>query len=266
MPDFETDKLRLHYQVEGADSAPWLILSNSLGTHLGMWAPQMPALTQHFRVLRYDMRGHGKSSVPAGPYCIAQLGEDVLALMDHVEIGSAHFCGLSMGGMIGMWLAANRPSRFERLVLANTAARIGSPELWNARIDKVDSEGMASIVPAVIERWFTADFVQHAPQEVGVVRQMLLQTPAAGYTAACAAVRDMDQRDGLASINAPTLVIGGTQDLATPPQDSKLVAERIQGARYVELDAAHLSSWEMRDAFTGHLLGFLKKEHAPRDG
>lgn len=259
MPYFETDNLRLHYQVDGADGAPWLILSNSLGTQLDMWAPQMPALLKHFRVLRYDTRGHGKSSVPAGPYSIAQLGDDVIALMDHLKIDRAHFCGLSMGGMIGMWLGANRQPRIDRLVLCNTAAKIGTPELWNARIAKVDSEGMAAITSAVIDRWFTAGFVQRAAKEIEVVRRMLLDTPPAGYTANCAAVRDMDQREGLGGITAPTLVIGGTHDLATPPQDSKLVADRVKGGRYVELDAAHLSNWERPDEFTDHLVGFLMK-------
>jgi 3-oxoadipate enol-lactonase len=259
MPYFETENLRLHYQVEGADGAPWLILSNSLGTRLDMWAPQMPALLKHFRVLRYDTRGHGKSSVPAGPYSIAQLGDDVIALMDHLKIDRAHFCGLSMGGMIGMWLGANRQSRINSLVLCNTAAKIGTPDMWNARIAKVESEGMAAIVSAVIDRWFTADFVQRAAQEIEPVRQMLLDTPPAGYAANCAAVRDMDQREGLGGITAPTLVIGGTHDLATPPQDSKLVADRIKGGGYVELDAAHLSSWERPEEFTGHLIGFLTK-------
>jgi 3-oxoadipate enol-lactonase len=257
MAYFETDDLRLRYQVEGADNAPWLVMSNSLGTRLEMWEPQMPALAEHFRVLRYDTRGHGESSVPAAPYTIPQLGGDVIALMDHLGIDRAHFCGLSMSGIIGMWLGADQPDRIDRLVLANTAARIGTPELWNARIDKVDREGMAPIVPAVIDRWLTPGFQERAPIEVDVVRQMLLDTPAAGYTASCAAVRDTDQRSRLATIKAPTLVIAGTQDLATPPQDSELVADRIAGARYVELDAAHLSNWEVADVFTGHLVGFL---------
>jgi 3-oxoadipate enol-lactonase len=259
MSFFETDKLRLRYQVEGDADAPWLILSNSLGTQLEMWSPQMPALLKHFRVLRYDTRGHGQSSVTPGPYTIPQLGGDVVALMDHLNIARAHFCGLSMGGMIGMWLGAQQSKRIDRLVLSNTAAKIGVPELWNTRIGKVDSDGMAAIAPGVIERWFTPAYQQRAPQEVGVVRQMLLDTPAAGYTANCAAVRDWDQREGLGGIDAVTLVIGGTHDLATPPQDSKLVAERIPRARYVELNAAHLSNWEMADAFTQHLVGFLTK-------
>jgi 3-oxoadipate enol-lactonase len=257
MPFLEKDALRMHYRIDGADGAPWLILSNSLGTNLGMWAPQMPALLQKFRVLRYDTRGHGESNVTPGPYSIAQLGGDVIALMDYLGIARAHFCGLSMGGMIGMWLGANHADRIERLVLCNTAAKIGTPELWNARIDKVNAEGMASITAGVIDRWFTPEFQQRAPEQIAVVRQMLLDTPAAGYAANCAAVRDMDQRDGLATVTAPTLAIGGMHDLATPPQDSKLVAERVVQGRYVELHAAHLSNWERPDEFTAELVSFL---------
>lgn len=257
MPFMQIDGVSLHYQFEGRDDAPCLVLSNSLGTELGMWTPQMPALLTHFRVLRYDTRGHGQSAVTPGPYAIEQLGKDVVALMDHLGIGTAHFCGLSMGGMTGMWLGANRPDRIARLVLCNTAARIGTPESWNARIDMVNSEGMAAIVPAVIDRWFTPAFQQRAPQTIEVVRGMLLRMPAAGYTACCAAVRDMDQRDGLTGIRAPTLVIAGTRDMATPPADGRFVAEKIPGARYVELDAAHLSNFEQAEAFTENLTGFL---------
>lgn len=259
MPYIDAPELRLHYQVEGREGAPWLVLSNSLGTTLDMWAPQMPALLQYFRVLRYDTRGHGQSGIPVGPYAIDQLGNDVIALMDALGIARAHFCGLSMGGMTGIWLGIHQPSRFDRLVLCNTSARIGPPELWNARIAKVNSEGMASIVPAVIERWFTPAFQQRAPQQVEQVRRMLLNTDPAGYTANCAAVRDMDLRDGVATIRAPALVIAGKHDKATPPEDGKLVAERISGARFVELDAAHLSNWEMAEAFTNELVGFLNQ-------
>ena len=257
MPFMQIDGVSLHYQLEGRDDAPCLVLSNSLGTDLGMWAPQMPALLGHFRVLRYDTRGHGQSAVAPGPYSIEQLGNEVVALMDHLGIGAAHFCGLSMGGMTGMWLGANRPDRIGQLVLCNTAARIGTPESWNARIEMVNSEGMAAIVPAVIDRWFTPAFQQRAPHTVEIVRGMLLRMPAAGYTACCAAVRDMDQRDGFSRIRAPTLVIAGTQDMATPPADGRFVAEKIPGARYLELDAAHLSNFEQAEAFTENLIGFL---------
>jgi 3-oxoadipate enol-lactonase len=249
--------VKLHYEIEGREDAPVLVLSNSLGTSLEMWAPQMPALLQRFRVLRHDCRGHGKSDVPAGPYSIAQLGGDVLALMDHLGIQRAHFCGLSMGGMIGMWLGTHHGDRLHRLVLCNTAAKIGTPDLWNARIDKVRAEGMQAITAGVIDRWFTPGYQQSSPQQVGIVRGMLLATDPEGYAANCAAVRDMDQRSEIAAIRVPTLVISGSHDLATPPADGRAAADAIPGARYVELDAAHLSNWEQPEQFTAALVDFL---------
>ena len=262
MPCIDTNAVRLHYRVEGREDAPWLILFKSLGVTLDMWAPQMPTLRQHFRVLRYDMRGHGLSSIPSGPYTIDQIGNDVIALMDGLGIARAHFCGLSMGGVVGIWLGIHQPSRVDYLVLSNTSARIGTPESWNARIDKVNSEGMASVVPAVIDRWFTPDFQQRVPQQVEQVRRMLQNTDPTGYTANCAAVRDMDLRDALSTIKAPTLVIVGKHDMVTTPQDGKRVAERIAGVRFVELNAAHLSNWEMADAFTEEVVGFLSKSRS----
>ncbi len=247
---------RLHYQVEGRDDAPWLILSNSLGTTLDMWAPQMPAL-QGFRVLRYDTRGHGKSAIPSAPCSIAQLGKDVIALMDALGVTRAHFCGLSMGGMTGMWLGIHQPKRIDRLVLCSALPYLGAPDVWNARIAKVQGEGMASIVPAVIDRWFTQAFQQRAPAQVEQVRRMLLNCDPAGYTANCAAVRDMDQRDGVAAITAPTLIIAGKHDQSVPPADAKKLTGEIAGARFVELNAAHLTNWEAAEAFTAELLGFL---------
>ncbi|HEV2611889.1 MAG TPA: 3-oxoadipate enol-lactonase [Noviherbaspirillum sp.] len=260
MPFFDSKDVRLHYRIDGRgddERAPWLILSNSLGTTLDMWAPQMTALRSEFRILRYDTRGHGESGVPAGPYDIAQLGSDVVSLMDHAGIPRAHFCGLSMGGMTGLWLGINQPERIDRLALCNTGAKIGTPDAWNTRIHTVNAEGMAAIVPAVLDRWFTPGYRQQAQEEIERVRQMLLQTPAAGYTANCAAVRDMDQRDGVSTITAPTLVIAGTHDLATTPQDGRFIADRIAGARYVELDAAHLSNMEQAEAFNRTLADFL---------
>ena len=257
MSYFDNNGVRFYYALEGREDAPVLVLSNSLGTNLDMWAPQMPALLPHFRVLRHDARGHGRSDVTPGPYTIAQLGGDVLALMDHLGISRAHFCGLSMGGMIGMWLGTHHAGRIDRLVLCNTAARIGTPDTWNPRIAKVEAEGMASVVDTVLDRWFTPGFRQRAPQQVAVVRDMLLDTAPAGYGANCAAVRDMDLRADIASIGLPTLVIAGTHDGSTPAADGRAVADAIPGARYVELDAAHLSNWEQTEQFTQALLGFL---------
>ena len=261
MPFFETGTGRLYYEVDGPEQAPALVLSNSLGTNLSMWLPQLPAWSEHFRVVRYDTRGHGRSDVTQGPYTIAQLGKDVLSLLDELTIPRAHFCGLSMGGMTGIWLGVHAPARINRLVLCNTSAAIGVPEIWNTRIAKVKQDGMQSIVESVLERWFTADFLAHAPAQVERVRKMLHETSAEGYIANCAAVRDMNQRADVALIAAPTLVIGGRHDKATPPEHGELISRAIKGSRYVELNAAHLSNWEVAQAFTQTVLDFLLKQH-----
>lgn len=257
MPTLQTAELTLHYEIEGREDAPLLVLSNSLGTNKDMWQPQLPALLQHFRVLRYDTRGHGRSSVPPGDYSVAQLGDDVIALLDAVGAEQAHFCGLSMGGMTGIWLGVHRPERLDRLVLCNTAAKIGTPDTWNPRIALVRKDGMAPIAQTVLDRWFTPDFQRYAPSQVNIVREMLLQSAPEGYAANCAAVRDMDQRADLQRIATPTLVIAGTHDTSTPPQEGKAVADGIPGARYLELNAAHLSNWEQAHSFTNAVIDFL---------
>jgi 3-oxoadipate enol-lactonase/4-carboxymuconolactone decarboxylase len=257
MPFAQLADVRLHYELEGDPQRPVLMLCNSLGTTLEMWAPQMPAFLAHFRVLRYDTRGHGQSEVTPGEYSIAQLGADAVALLDHLGIRQVSFCGLSMGGMTGMWLGVNRPERVDRLVLANTGAKVGDPSIWAARFDAVRTGGMAAITPSVLERWFTARYRQLAPHEVDKVRAMLLATSPDGYIANGAAVRDMDQRAILARISAPTMVIAGAFDGSTPPELGRALAQAIDGARYVELDAAHLSNWEQAGAFTAEVLAFL---------
>ncbi len=265
MPTLVRGDVALHYAVDGRDDAPPLVMSNSLGTDLAMWAPQMDALATTFRVLRYDTRGHGRSSVPPGPYAIDQLGGDVLALLDHLGIARAHVCGLSMGGLTGMWLAIHAPERVDRLVLANTGARIGGAEFWNARIDAIRAEVATSggdrlpdrVVAAVIDRWFTKRFQQLAPSHVARVAAMLRATAADGYVANSEAIRDADLRDGLRSIAAPTLVVAGTHDPSTPPQLGRDIAAAVPGAEYVEFDAAHLSNIEQAGAFSAALLRFL---------
>lgn len=257
MPFADLADVRLHYRFDGAEDAPLLMLSNSLGTNLTMWDAQMPALVREYRVLRYDSRGHGQSEATDGPYGIAQLARDALGLLDELGIDRIRFCGLSMGGMVGQWLGVNAPDRISRLVLCNTAARIGPPEIWKARIETVEKGGMAAIVDGVVARWYTEAFRVSAPAAIEATRQMLLTTPASGYVASCAAVRDMDQRESVSRITAPTLVIAGTHDPVTTPSDCRFLVERISGARYVELDAAHLSNVEAPAAFTAALTGFL---------
>ena len=264
MPIFSRDDLRLHYRVDGAEDAPALLISNSLGTDLEMWSPQMNVLTENFRVIRYDTRGHGASSVPPGPYTLEQLGVDALAVLDHLGVQRAHFCGLSMGGLTGLWLAQNAPERIVRMVLANTGAKIGSDELWNARIDSIERAGNSggaglpeSVVDAVVKRWFTPRFRAIAPRSVERIRGMLVGTSSAGYVANCAAIRDADLRGCLAAIAIPTLVIAGTHDPSTPPALGRELADAIPGAHYLELDSAHLSNIEQAGAFNAAITRFF---------
>jgi len=257
MPRLPVGSAELEFRLDGPPSAPLLMLGNSLGTTLAMWEPQMPALTGHFRVLRYDARGHGRSSAPPGDYTIAQMGEDALALLRRAGARRMHFCGLSMGGMVGMWLGINAPALVDRLVLCNTAARIGPPDNWNARIARVREGGMAAIVEAVLARWFTPAFIDGGAPAVQAARAMLLATSPEGYCGACAAVRDMDQRDDVGRIGAPTLVVAGTRDVVCTPADHRFLADRIDGARYVELDAPHISNLEQPAAYTRALVDFL---------
>jgi 3-oxoadipate enol-lactonase len=247
----------IHYRFDGREDAPVLLLSNSLGTNLDMWTPQVSAFAERYRVLRYDSRGHGGSGAPAGPYTIALLGRDALGLLDALGIERAHVCGLSKGGMVGQWLGTNAPERLNKLVLANTAAYMGPPESWEGRIATVASKGMAAITEAVVERWFTPGFRQKEPAAVDRIRTMLLATDPAGYAGCCAAIRDMDQRGTISTITTPTLVIGGTDDPATPPALAEEIVARIVGATLTLLPAAHLSNVEQPARFTEAVLGFL---------
>jgi len=181
MPKIDSGGCHLHVEVDGPENAPVLMLSNSLGTNLHMWDEQAKELAKDFRVVRYDQRGHGKSGAPKTPYTLDRLGKDVLKILDSLEIKRTHFCGLSMGGMTGMWLGRNAPERIIRLVLSNTAAKIGDPDLWNTRILTVTKQGMSAIVGSVLERWFSKPFRERAPQTITSVRKMLLTTPPQGW-------------------------------------------------------------------------------------
>jgi 3-oxoadipate enol-lactonase len=257
MPFAQSGELRTHYELSGSEG-PVLMLCNSLGTDFSMWDAQAERLGRDFRILRYDTRGQGQSSVTADS-TIAQLGRDVVDLLDTLKLERVHFCGLSMGGMIGIWLGVNAPQRLHRLTLCNTAARIGSAEMWNARIATVRKDGMKPVAAAVMERWFTAEFRAAFPERVAKAQAMLETAPPVGYAACCAAIRDMDQRDTVSQIKTPTLIIYGAQDRVTPPGDAEFLHERIQGSVKVELNAAHLSNVEQPDAFTDAVSSFLCK-------
>ncbi len=244
--------------IDGAPDAPVLLLSNSLGTNLSMWDPQIAEWARHFRVVRYDSRGHGQSTAADRPCSMAELGADALAILDHLGIERAHWCGLSKGGMVGQWLATHARKRLNRVVLANTAAFMGPPELWNGRIRNVRANGMGGLVQPTLERWFSPGFRERDAATVATVSEMLSTTPPLGYAGCCAAIRDMDQREAIRSITSPVLVIIGAVDPATPPAAGRLIAEAIHGAQIVALDAAHLSNLEQPAAFTTAVLDFLK--------
>jgi 3-oxoadipate enol-lactonase len=262
MPLAEIVGVRIHFRLDGPPGFPVVMLSNSLGTNLSMWEPQVEALCAHYRILRYDTRGHGQTDTPPGPYTIEQLAEDAVALLDYLEIENVTFCGLSMGGMIAMLLGRTSPGRLDGLVLANTSAKIGSPESWDARIALVNENGMEAITSQVIERWFTPDFRLASPDTVNRSERMLRQNNPLGYVACCAAIRDTDQRKGLEEIKVPTLVISGARDAVTPPLEGETLASRIPGATHVVLDAAHLSNLEQSQHFNEAALSFLKDVYA----
>jgi len=248
----------MHYAVSGDRSLPVLVFSNSLGASLAMWEPQIQALGSNFRLLRYDTRGHGQSNATEGGHSIADLGRDVLRLLDTLEIERASFCGLSMGGLVGQWLGVHAPDRLHKLVLANTAAKIGAPEVWNARIALVLREGLDPVIPGTLERWFTPAFHAAHPEIVAATAAMLKTTDVPAYAACCAAIRDADFRCSIQAISTPALVVAGTHDPVTPPSDGRFLAENIPGASYVELSAAHLSNVEAAPGFNAALVEFLR--------
>jgi len=258
MPFVDANGVRTRYEESALHHVPYLLFCNSLGTTLDMWTFQLSGLSHSFRVLRYDIRGQGKSDVPPGPYSISQLADDLIALLNQLGIRRIHFCGLSMGGMIGMSLALRYPDRLSKLILCNTAPKIGTAETWNARIDAVQKGGMAAIVEGVLERWFTRAFRETDPAAIELTRQMLLSSSVEGYTACCAAIRDMDVREEIGRIQVPVLVISGTHDPVTTPQDAQFLRDTIPGAEYKELPAAHLSNVEAEEAFTMEVSRFLK--------
>src|SRR4029453_13113865 len=202
-----TSPIDVGYEISGPDDGPALVLSNSLGSTIAMWDPQVPTLAERLRVIRYDHRGHGASPVPPAPYELADLGADAVRLLDRLGLERVHWCGLSLGGMVGMWMAINAPERIDRLVLCCTSAQRGPPEMWAQRAETVRAEGVEGIADAGLERWLTADFRAHEPAATAKVRAMLVATPDAGYAACCGAIERMDLIAELGAIRAPTLVI-----------------------------------------------------------
>lgn len=256
----------LHHEVEGARTGPPLLMGGSLGSSLSMWGPQLPALADHLSVVRFDHRGHGRSPVPPGPYTIEAMGRDVLTLLDWLGLERASYCGLSIGGMVGIWLAANAPERIDRLVLICTSAHLPPAEAWRERAATVRAAGtVAAVADGVVGRWLTPAYAARKPTVVGWLKGMLESSPPEGYAAGCEAVAAMDLRDALPRIEAPTLVIAGDQDQSTPPAHGEAIAAAIPQARFELLaPMAHLGSVEQASAVTTLILDHLRLREAPR--
>jgi 3-oxoadipate enol-lactonase len=252
--------ININYVLEGPESAPVVTLSHSLAADLGMWDAQSSALAGTYRVLRYDMRGHGGTDAPAGAYTIDQLAEDALELLSALRIDRTHFVGLSMGGMIGQTLALTHPDLFRSLVLCDTFSRVPAEAvpLWHERIVTAERDGMEATVEPTIARWFSADFIRNQPVECDRVRDMIRNTPVAGYGGCCHAISELNLTGRLSQINAPTLIIVGEDDPGAPVAASEDIHERIAGSRLVVLKSArHLSNIEQADSFNTALTEFL---------
>jgi 3-oxoadipate enol-lactonase len=264
MPKVDLQHAQLNYELTGLEAVPVLMLSNSLGTDLRMWDAQLASFEQHYRVLRYDMRGHGASSVPPGPYTMDQLGNDVLGLLNMLDIPRVHFCGLSIGGAIGQWLGIHAAPRLHKLILCNTAAKIGTEQTWNSRIADVNQHGLQAIADATMQRWFTPGFRSANPSagtfQIQMMRDTLLAVDPIGYTASCAAIRDIDQREAVGRIEAPVCIIAGSQDPVTTVADAEFLRSHIPGAELHILPAAHISNVEAHELFNTTVLNFLAKE------
>jgi 3-oxoadipate enol-lactonase len=264
MPFIQVDDVRLHVQADGDPARPCVVLSNSLGTDLAMWDPQAAALARDYHVLRYDTRGHGRSGRGTAPVTLERLGLDVTGLLDALGVARAHFCGISMGGMTGLWLGSHRPERIARLVLANTAARIGTASGWTARAGQVRRDGMDGVADGAAARWFTPGFIGRERALVdGLVATLRAQDPD-GYAACCDALAGADLGPDVAAVRAPTLVVAGTDDPVTTVADGERLAAAIAAARLAVVPASHISNLEAAPAFTAHLLRFLAGEVSAR--
>jgi 3-oxoadipate enol-lactonase len=258
MPRVNIGLLSLNVVTEGPEAAPALVLAHPLGADLTVWDEIAPALAERFRLVRFDARGHGASDVPPGPYSLDDFGRDVVALLNALAIPRAHFIGLSMSGAIGQWLLIHAPEKLGRVVLANTASHFPTADSWNSRIRVARNEGMAGLAPVVAERWLTPAFRAREPERFAAIETMLRRSPAEGYAASCAALRDTDLRDALrAAPERPVLAIVGESDPSTPPALGEKLARALPGARLARLPGAHLTCVESKDGFLAAVSAFF---------
>ncbi|MDO3665113.1 3-oxoadipate enol-lactonase [Acinetobacter higginsii] len=257
MSVFQSADAQINYQTFGDPSSPALLFSNSLGTNYGMWQKQFNYFKERFYVICYDTRGHGSSSTPTDPYTLQQLGEDVIHLLDHLKIEKANFCGISMGGITGQWLAIHYPERFQRVVVSNTAAKIGQEQAWLDRAQLVRKQGLVPIANTAASRWFTDPFIQSHSAIVNNLCNDLSAGSANGYANCCEALAKADVREQLKDITIPVLIIAGTQDPVTTVADGQFMQQQIPQSKLVEINASHISNIECPEAFNVALENFL---------
>jgi 3-oxoadipate enol-lactonase len=260
MPHLDLASHHLHYRIDGdVANRPWLVFSNSLGTDLGMWDLQAAALSQSYRLLRYDRRGHGQSSAPQAPYALSDLGKDVLALFDALSIDRANFSGFSIGGLTGQWLAIHARHRLGKVVLCATAARIGTREGWDSRIEAVRKDGLRGLIADTSERWFTPGFIAAEPEVVGGVLDCFAATSPEEYIGCCAALAGANFYGELDRIIHPLLAVSGEDDPVCPPSDLKAIASNVQRGQHVSLAGRHMVNIESSSSFNTMLFDFLEQ-------
>lgn len=257
MAKFELNGVTLNYQTFGDAANPALVFSNSLGTNLNMWKSQVEFFKENFYVICYDSRGHGASSTPAGPYTVEQLGLDVIHLLDHLKVEKANFCGISMGGLIGQWLAIHQAERFNKVIVCNTAAKIGEEKAWLERAALVREHGLEQIAATAASRWFTDGFIKNNPDVVAALSQDLAAGCNLGYASCCEALAVEDLREKISSISIPLLVVAGKQDPVTTVADAQFIVDKVTHSQLFEVDASHISNIEQADVFNQGVLKFI---------
>jgi len=266
LPFVTVNNCRIFYRLEGRAGLPVLVMSHSIGVDHSMWAPQMPDLLANFQVLRYDTRGHGASEAPKGECAMEMLGRDVLAVADALDIDKFAFCGLSLGGAIGQWLAIHAGTRLSALILANTSAQFGPRSNWEARIKMVSEGGMEAIIDLAMQRFFSPETLARGDANADSIKALILGTDPDGYIGCCAALREVDNRGSLGQIDVPTLVIVGDKDVSTPWEGhGEILAREIPNAKTVRLPSPHLSNIERPRSFSNAILEFLVALEAPTD-
>ena len=259
MPKFISNDAEINYQTFGDASQPAIIFSNSLGTQLNMWQPQISFFEKKFYVICYDTRGHGASSAPQGPYSIEQLGTDVVHLLDHLNIEKASFCGISMGGLTGQWLAIHHPERFNHVIVCNTAAKIGQEQAWNDRAQLVREQGLKPIAETAASRWFTEPFIRSNTAIVESLSNDLGAGSPEGYASCCEALAKADVREQLKNITIPTLVVAGQKDPVTTVADAQYIINHVRSSSLFEINASHISNIEQPKAFNQAVFSFLQQ-------